>query len=82
MAWRERFAALVPLRLAEADARCAELRELNAQMLAHFRKQQWYEALQMSTRCRKLANGFDLSGLYDMYPPGPDWDGVYKAETK
>jgi adenylate cyclase len=77
---------------AEADARCAELRELNAQMLAHFRKQQWDDALQMSLRCRKLANGFDLSGLYDMYeeritayrahPPGPDWDGVYEAETK
>jgi adenylate cyclase len=51
----------------EADARCAELRELNAQMLAHFRKQQWDDALQMNLRCRKLANGFDLSGLYDMY---------------
>jgi adenylate cyclase len=43
-------------------------------------------------RCRKFANGFDLSGLYDMYeerielyraqPPAPDWDGVYEAETK
>jgi hypothetical protein len=43
-------------------------------------------------RCRKFANGFDLSGLYDMYeerielyraqPPGADWDGVYEAETK
>jgi adenylate cyclase len=76
----------------EADARCVELRELNAQMLAHFRHQQWDDALQVSLRCRKLANGFDLSGLYDMYeeritayrahPPGPSWDGVYEAETK
>src|SRR6516164_5869112 len=51
----------------EADARCVELRELNTQMLAHFRQQKWDDALQMSLRCRKLANGFDLSGLYDMY---------------
>jgi adenylate cyclase len=76
----------------EADPRCGQLQKLNAQMLAHFRKQQWDDALQMSARCRKLGNGFDLSGLYDMYeervevyrahPPGPDWDGVYEAETK
>jgi adenylate cyclase len=61
-------------------------------MLAHFRQQRWDDALQVSLRCRKLANGFDLSGLYDMYeeritayrahPPGPSWDGVYEAETK
>jgi len=43
-------------------------------------------------RCRKAADGFDVAGLYDMYlerietyradPPGPDWDGVYAAESK
>src|SRR6185312_7212557 len=41
---------------------------------------------------RKLANGFDVAGLYDMYveriaayradPPGADWNGVYEAESK
>ena len=76
----------------ETDPLCAQLRELNGQFLAHFRKQQWDDALQISARCRKLANGFDLSGLYDMYeerieayrahPPAADWDGVYEAETK
>ena len=76
----------------EADPRCKELREINAQMLGRFRNQHWDEAVDLIARCRKFANGFDLSGLYDMYeerielyradPPGPDWAGVYEAETK
>ncbi len=74
------------------DPRCVELRDLNAQMLACFRKQDWDGALELIQRCRKCANGFDVAGLYDMYeeriaayrvhPPGPDWDGVYEAESK
>jgi adenylate cyclase len=74
------------------DPRCAELRDLNAQMLARFRKQDWDGALEFIQRCRKYANGFDVAGLYDMYeeriaayrahPPGADWDGVYEAESK
>jgi adenylate cyclase len=76
----------------EADPRCKELRDTNTQMLRRFRTQQWDDAKELIARCRKFANGFDLSGLYDMYeerielyraqPPGPDWDGVYEAETK
>jgi adenylate cyclase len=76
----------------ESDPRCRDLREVNAQMLARFRSQQWDEALEMLARCRKFANGFDVPGLYDMYeerialyrahPPGADWAGVYEAETK
>ncbi len=76
----------------EQDPRCGELRELNAQMLARFRKQDWDAALDLIDRCRKIANGFEAAGLYDMYmerieiyradPPGPDWNGVYEAETK
>jgi len=76
----------------EADPRCQELRATNAQMLGRFRKQQWDDAIDLIARCRKFANGFDLSGLYDMYeerielyraqPPGPGWNGVYEAETK
>jgi adenylate cyclase len=76
----------------DADPRCRELRDTNAQMLGRFRKQQWDDAIDLIARCRKFANGFDLSGLYDMYedrielyraqPPEPDWDGVYEAETK
>jgi adenylate cyclase len=76
----------------EADPRCKDLRESNTQMLRRFRAQEWDDAKELIGRCRKFANGFDLSGLYDMYeerielyradPPGPDWDGVYEAETK
>jgi adenylate cyclase len=76
----------------EADPRCQELRDANTQMLGRFRNQKWDEAVELIARCRKFANGFELSGLYDMYeerielyraqPPGPDWRGVYEAETK
>jgi adenylate cyclase len=76
----------------EQDPRCVQLRDLNAQMLARFRKQDWDGALDLIQRCRKSANGFDVAGLYDMYeerieayrinPPGSDWDGVYEAESK
>jgi adenylate cyclase len=76
----------------EHDPRCVELRELNTQMLARFRQQDWDGALTLIQRCRKSANGFDVAGLYDMYeeriaayraePPGPNWDGVYEAESK
>jgi adenylate cyclase len=76
----------------EQDPRCKDLMKLNAEMLALYRKQNWDAALALIDRCRKITNGFDLDGLYDMYmerieayrtdPPGPDWDGVYEAETK
>jgi adenylate cyclase len=76
----------------EQDPRCGELRDLNARMLTSYRKQQWDEALGLINRCRKLANGFEVAGLYDMYverieayradPPPPDWDGVYEAHSK
>ena len=76
----------------ETDPRCRELRDLNGQMLASYRQQQWDEALGLLGRCRKLADGFDIGGLYDMYverieafraaPPPADWNGVYEAETK
>jgi adenylate cyclase len=76
----------------EQDPRCPELRELNSQMLARFRKQEWDETLALIDRCRSIASEFDAAGLYDMYverietyradPPGPDWNGVYEAESK
>jgi adenylate cyclase len=74
------------------DPRCNELRDLNAQMLAAYRKQQWDEAERLIERCRKLAGGFGVDGLYEMYkdriavyradPPPSDWTGVYEAESK
>jgi adenylate cyclase len=76
----------------EHDPRCTELRALNAQMLASFRKQDWDGALALIQRCRKTADGLGVTGLYDMYveritsyradPPPAHWDGVYEAETK
>jgi adenylate cyclase len=85
------FAVLGPAEV-EQDPRCGELRDLNGQMLAHFRKQDWDGALELINRCRKSVNGFEVAGLYDMYeerieayradPPGPDWDGVYAADSK
>src|SRR6202451_4101194 len=74
------------------DPGCKELRELNAQMLTAYRKQQWDAPKALIDRCRKLANSFGVDGLYDMYlerieayqhdPPPPDWNGVYEAESK
>jgi adenylate cyclase len=85
------FTVLGPAELGQ-DPRCGELCELNAQMLAHFRKQDWDEALNLIERCRTSAKGFGVAGLYDMYeeriaayranPPGANWDGVYAAESK
>jgi adenylate cyclase len=76
----------------EQDPRCRELCALNAEMLVHYRKQDWDGALDLINRCRKAANGIEVAGLYDMYeeriaayradPPGPGWDGVYEAESK
>ncbi len=76
----------------EQDPRCRELRDLNAGMLARYRRQQWDAALELINRCRKAATGFEVDGLYDMYverietyradPPPPEWDGVYEAESK
>jgi adenylate cyclase len=74
------------------DPRCNELRELNTQMLAAYRKQHWDEAEHLIERCRKVAGNFGVDGLYEMYlerivvyraePPPPDWTGVYEAESK
>lgn len=74
------------------DPCCGDLCELNARMLACYRKQQWDDALKLIDQCRKLADGFDVGGLYDMYverigahrsnPPPPDWGGVYEALSK
>jgi len=76
----------------EQDPRCQELCELNASMIASYRKQEWDQALDLIKRCREPANSFNVAGLYDMYverievyradPPPADWEGVYEAESK
>jgi adenylate cyclase len=76
----------------EQDPRCRELRELNAQHAGALPQAAMGRALALIERCRKLADGFGVAGLYDMYlerieslprrSAGPDWDGVYEAESK
>jgi adenylate cyclase len=85
------FTVLGPAEIGQ-DPRCRELREVQAELLAHYRKQDWDGTLSLMDRCRKLAENFGAAGLYDMYeeriaayrvdPPGPDWNGVYEAESK
>jgi class 3 adenylate cyclase len=69
-----------------------ELRDLTAKMLGYYREQDWTQALATIELCRKAAEPFGISALFDMYaerieafrrdPPPPDWNGVYEAESK
>jgi adenylate cyclase len=86
------YTVLGPRAALEQDPNCRVLRELNASMLAAYRKQDWDGALKLIERCRQADIGFNVGGLYDMYaeriasyranPPPPDWHGVYDAESK
>ena len=74
------------------DSNFQELRELTAGMLRSYREQDWTRALETIELCRKAAERFGISALYDMYaerieafrrdPPPSDWNGVYEAESK
>ena len=76
----------------EQDPHCQRIARAQRPHAGRFRKQQWDEALDLIERCRKIADGFDVAGLYEMYeeriatyraePPAADWDGVYEAESK
>ena len=60
------------------------------QFLAAYRAQEWAQARRIVASCRELDEG--LADLYDMYetringlernPPGPEWNGVFVAQTK
>ncbi len=72
------------------DKRFKTLARLHQDMLAAYRGRDWAGAGDLATQCRQLDSG--LGALYDLYenriadyretPPGPDWGGVYVAETK
>ena len=68
------------------------LEAAHQRLLDAYRGQRWSEARATLAECRKLTDGFAVSGLYDLYaerldeyestPPGEGWDGVYVATTK
>jgi adenylate cyclase len=74
------------------DANFVELHELTTKMLRYYREQNWTQALDTIEPCRKAAEGFGVTALYQMYaerieafrhnPPPADWNGVYEAESK
>jgi adenylate cyclase len=63
-------------------------------LLAHYRAQEWEAAGAALEHCRGQDESLamSLAGLWDLYaeriayyraaPPGPDWRGVFVAETK
>jgi len=81
--------------LGDADvAQSAEFRahvERHDRMLACYRARDWAGATAALAGCR-CHHAAELSSFYDLYaeriayftanPPGPDWDGVFVAETK
>ncbi|MCI0428949.1 MAG: CHASE2 domain-containing protein [Rhodospirillales bacterium] len=81
------FALLGPSGETEEFRRLAGL---HGEFLAAYRGQRWAEARRLAADCRALDP--HLAELYDMYetridglernPPGPDWNGVFVAQTK
>ncbi|MGQ0677211.1 MAG: CHASE2 domain-containing protein [Rhodospirillales bacterium] len=77
--------------IAPDDAGFREWRAAHDAMLAAYRAQSWDDAEKQIAACRGLSGG-KLDGFYNLYaerlaefrakPPGKDWDGVYRAETK
>ena len=75
---------------ASADFR--KLSELNATMLAAYRKRDWAGAIEALQLCRHAPNNFGLDEIYNLYlariqsfqdkGPPDDWDGVFAVETK
>ena len=61
-------------------------------ILAAYRKRDWTGAMKAIRAARKADNGFNLSGLCDLYeeriaefrqtPPPKNWDGVFTATSK
>ena len=84
------FALLGENGAADGDA-FHQLAARHTDMLGAYRGQDWDAAEAVISDCLGLADGRleDLYGLYTeripgyrVAPPGPDWDGVYVAETK
>ena len=75
---------------AAADDRFRTLIARHEDMLAAYRAQRWREARELVTSCQEIEDRYD--DLYELYrgriaqyetdPPGPDWDGIFVAQTK
>jgi adenylate cyclase len=73
-----------------ASAAFQQLKEVHANLLGAYRRQDWPAAHVALAFCRPLAPA--LAALYDVYeqriaefevsPPPPDWDGVFVAASK
>jgi adenylate cyclase len=71
---------------------CTALLASASDLLKCYRAQDWDGAEAALTAGREHQEHFGLAGLLDLYaerirffrsnPPGPDWDGVFTAETK
>ena len=79
----------------EEVAETAEFKALRTAidtMLLKWRNQDWDGTRSAIANARKLADPYNIKGLFDLYdqraadyqdhPPGPDWDGVFVASTK
>jgi adenylate cyclase len=83
-----RIFALLATSSAEEGFR--KLSACHEEFLAAYRAQEWARARRIVASCRELDEG--LADLYDMYetringlernPPGPEWNGVFVAQTK
>jgi len=73
------------------SAEFGDLAQHHATMLSDYRAQDWAGTLAALAECR--GRDARLEPLYDLYesriayyrdhdPPGPDWDGVFVADTK
>ncbi|MEO5338141.1 MAG: adenylate/guanylate cyclase domain-containing protein [Magnetospirillum sp. WYHS-4] len=69
-----------------------DLRAAHDGLLAAYRAQDWTAAKARLADCRRLMDGYNMAGYYEMMdervaefeqnPPGAEWDGVYVAKTK
>ena len=70
----------------------SQLAQVQSEYLQAYRAQDWLNARAAIKKCRPLAEGLKLDGLYDVYearlanfeknPPPADWQGVYDALNK
>ena len=88
----EAIYTLVGDRGVRTSAEFDELARRHREMITAYRAQDWDMAMKRALACRSLAEPYGIEALYRLYleriaafqvaPPGPDWVGVYVAETK